>query len=160
MSPSEKPQCLLEQPRHGRELRAALPSHLAQLPQGNEKATVQHYFSAFKVVFKSSFDKANRSSISSFRGLGFDEGLRILSEVKKEIGCSIITDIHEIYQANLASEVCDMLQLPAFLARQTDLIKALSNTGKPINIKKPQFISPDQIKYIVQKFSTILLILK
>ena len=104
-------------------------------------------------IFKASFDKANRSSFSSYRGPGLTKGLEMLREIKNILKVPIITDIHEMYQANLASEVCDMLQLPAFLARQTDLIKALSSTGKPINIKKPQFISPDQIKYIVQKFS-------
>ena len=104
-------------------------------------------------VFKASFDKANRSSHESFRGPGFRKGLEILREIRNTLEVPILTDIHEIYQASEAAEVCDMLQLPAFLARQTDLIQALANTGKPINIKKPQFISPDQIKFIVQKFS-------
>ena len=104
-------------------------------------------------VFKASFDKANRSSHSSFRGPGFEKGLEILREIRNTLEVPILTDIHEIYQASAAAEICDMLQLPAFLARQTDLVQALANTGKPINIKKPQFISPDQIKFIVQKFS-------
>lgn len=104
-------------------------------------------------IFKASFDKANRSSFDSYRGPGLNKGLEMLSKVKNILKAPIITDIHEIHQASKAAEVCDMLQLPAFLARQTDLIKALAATGKPINIKKPQFISPDQIKYIVQKFS-------
>ena len=104
-------------------------------------------------IFKASFDKANRSSLGSYRGPGITKGLEMLKEIKGLLKVPIITDIHESYQASLASEVCDMLQLPAFLARQTDLIKALSSTGKPINIKKPQFISPDQVKYIVKKFS-------
>ena len=104
-------------------------------------------------VFKASFDKANRSSFESYRGPGFRKGLEMLKEIKNVLKVPIITDIHEVNQAFKASEVCDMLQLPAFLARQTDLIHALAKTGKPINIKKPQFISPDQVKYIVQKFS-------
>ena len=104
-------------------------------------------------VFKASFDKANRSSHDSFRGPGFRKGLEILREIRNTLEVPILTDIHEIYQANEAAEVCDMLQLPAFLARQTDLIQALANTGKTINIKKPQFLAPEQIKFIVQKFS-------
>ncbi len=104
-------------------------------------------------VFKASFDKANRTSFDGFRGTGFSKGLEMLREIKNLLEVPILTDIHEPYQAIKAAEVCDMLQLPAFLARQTDLIQALANTGKPINIKKPQFISPDQIKFIVQKFS-------
>ena len=104
-------------------------------------------------IFKASFDKANRTSFDGYRGPGFSEGLEMLREIKNILRVPILTDIHETYQASKAAEVCDMLQLPAFLARQTDLIQALANTGKPINIKKPQFISPDQIKFIVQKFS-------
>ena len=104
-------------------------------------------------VFKASFDKANRTSFDGFRGPGFIKGLEMLKEIKDILKVPILTDIHETNQANEAAKVCDMLQLPAFLARQTDLINALAKTGKPINIKKPQFISPDQIKFIVQKFS-------
>ena len=104
-------------------------------------------------VFKASFDKANRTSFDSYRGPGFTKGLEMLKEIKEILKVPIVTDIHEAFQATKAAEVCDMLQLPAFLARQTDLIQALANTGKPINIKKPQFISPEQIKFIVQKFS-------
>ena len=104
-------------------------------------------------IFKASFDKANRTSFDGYRGPGFSKGLEMLKEIKNILEVPILTDIHETYQAIKAAEVCDMLQLPAFLARQTDLIQALANTGKPINIKKPQFISPDQIKFIVQKFS-------
>ncbi|GHB05412.1 3-deoxy-8-phosphooctulonate synthase [Modicisalibacter luteus] len=103
-------------------------------------------------VFKASFDKANRSSIRSFRGIGVHEGIRVLEKVKQEFNVSIITDVHETEQAGLASEVADVLQLPAFLARQTDLVMALANTQKVINIKKPQFISPGQTKHIVDKF--------
>ena len=104
-------------------------------------------------VFKASFDKANRSSIHSFRGPGLDEGLKILQEVKETFGVPIISDVHEIEQCQPAAEVIDVLQLPAFLARQTDLIKALAETGRPINIKKPQFLSPEQMKNIINKFN-------
>ena len=104
-------------------------------------------------VFKASFDKANRTSVDSYRGPGFTKGLVMLSEIKEILKVPILTDIHEPFQSNEAAEVCDMLQLPAFLARQTDLIQALAKTGKPINIKKPQFVSPEQMKFIIQKFS-------
>ena len=104
-------------------------------------------------IFKASFDKANRTSFDSYRGPGLTKGLEMLKEIKEILKVPILTDIHETFQATKAAEVCDMLQLPAFLARQTDLIQALANTGKPINIKKPQFVSPEQIKFIVQKFS-------
>ena len=103
-------------------------------------------------VFKASFDKANRSSIRSYRGPGLDEGMRIFEAVKAEFGVPVITDVHEPAQANLVAEVVDVLQLPAFLARQTDLVVALAKTGKVINIKKPQFLSPSQMSHIVEKF--------
>ncbi len=103
-------------------------------------------------VFKASFDKANRSSIHSYRGPGLDEGMRIFEAVKAEFGVPIITDVHEPWQAQPVAEVVDVLQLPAFLARQTDLVVALARTGKPINIKKPQFLSPSQVWNIVEKF--------
>ncbi len=103
-------------------------------------------------VFKASFDKANRSSIHSYRGVGLEEGLRIFEAVKKEFGVPTITDVHEPYQAARVAEVVDVLQLPAFLARQTDLVVALAKTGRVINIKKPQFLSPQQMKNIVEKF--------
>lgn len=103
-------------------------------------------------VFKASFDKANRSSIHSYRGPGLEEGLRIFEAVKKEFGVPLITDVHEPWQAPLVAEVVDVLQLPAFLARQTDLVVALAKTGRVINIKKPQFLSPPQMGNIVEKF--------
>lgn len=103
-------------------------------------------------VFKASFDKANRSSINSYRGVGMEEGLRIFEEVKREFSVPVITDVHEPDQAKPVAEVVDVLQLPAFLARQTDLVSAMARTGRPINIKKPQFISPGQVKNIVEKF--------
>ena len=102
-------------------------------------------------VFKASFDKANRSSMHSYRGVGFEEGLRIFEAVKQEFGVSVITDVHEIYQVAPAAEVIDVIQIPAFLARQTDLVVAIAKTGKPINIKKPQFLSPTQMKNIATK---------
>ena len=103
-------------------------------------------------VFKASFDKANRSSIHSFRGPGMQEGLKIFQEIKDTFKVPVITDIHEIAQAQPVAEVCDVLQLPAFLARQTDLVAAMAATGAVINIKKPQFLSPPQMKNIVEKF--------
>ncbi|MBS3018855.1 2-dehydro-3-deoxyphosphooctonate aldolase [Comamonas sp. PE63] len=103
-------------------------------------------------IFKASFDKANRSSIHSYRGPGLEEGLRIFEAVKKEFGVPVITDVHEPWQAAPVAEVVDVLQLPAFLARQTDLVVAMAKTGKPINIKKPQFLSPSQVLNIVEKF--------
>jgi len=103
-------------------------------------------------VFKASFDKANRSSIHSYRGPGLEEGLRIFEAVKKEFGVPVITDVHEPAQAVPVAEVADVLQLPAFLARQTDLVVALARTGRVVNIKKPQFLSPAQTHNIVEKF--------
>ncbi|MEA1051577.1 3-deoxy-8-phosphooctulonate synthase [Lamprobacter modestohalophilus] len=103
-------------------------------------------------VFKASFDKANRSSIHSYRGPGLEEGLRLFEAVKQAFGVRLLTDVHEPWQAAPVAEVVDMLQLPAFLARQTDLVIALAKTGKPINIKKPQFLSPGQMVHIVEKF--------
>ena len=103
-------------------------------------------------VFKASFDKANRSSVHSYRGPGLDEGLKIFQAVKEAFGVPIITDVHETWQAAPLAEVVDVLQLPAFLARQTDLVVALAKTGRVINIKKPQFLSPSQMANIVEKF--------
>ncbi|PXW81943.1 2-dehydro-3-deoxyphosphooctonate aldolase (KDO 8-P synthase) [Ruegeria sp. P4] len=102
-------------------------------------------------IFKASFDKANRSSIHSFRGPGLDEGLKVLSEIKSEFGVPVVTDVHEVSQAAPTAEVCDVLQVPAFLARQTDLIAAVAATGAAINVKKPQFMSPSQVKNLVEK---------
>lgn len=104
-------------------------------------------------VFKASFDKANRSSIHSFRGPGLEEGLSILAEVKSTYGVPVITDVHEPAQAAPTAEVCDIIQLPAFLARQTDLVSAMADTGAVINVKKPQFLSPSQMSNIVEKFA-------
>ena len=103
-------------------------------------------------VFKASFDKANRSSVRSYRGPGLDEGLQILRAVKERFGVPVITDLHEPWQAQPVAEVADVLQLPAFLARQTDLVVAMAKTGRVVNIKKPQFLSPSQVAHIVEKF--------
>jgi 2-dehydro-3-deoxyphosphooctonate aldolase (KDO 8-P synthase) len=102
-------------------------------------------------VFKASFDKANRSSINSYRGPGLDEGLKIFQEIKSQFGVPILTDVHEPYQAQPVAEVCDIIQLPAFLSRQTDLVAAMAKTGAIINIKKAQFLAPQEMKHIMQK---------
>lgn len=102
-------------------------------------------------IFKASFDKANRSSVNSFRGPGLTEGLRILGKIKAELKLPILTDIHEAAQAAPAAEVADVLQIPAFLARQTDLLVAAAKTGRIVNIKKPQFVSPWDMKNAVEK---------
>ena len=103
------------------------------------------------IIFKSSFDKANRTSIKSFRGPGIEEGMRILSDVKTETGLKVLTDIHSPDQAGLVSDVVDIIQIPAFLSRQTDLLIAAAKTGKPINIKKGQFLAPWDVEHIVKK---------
>jgi 2-dehydro-3-deoxyphosphooctonate aldolase (KDO 8-P synthase) len=102
-------------------------------------------------VYKSSFDKANRSSIDSFRGDGIEEGLEILAQVKKDVGVPVITDIHEPWQAEKTAEVADILQIPAFLCRQTDLLIAAAKTGRAVNVKKGQFLAPWDAKNIVDK---------
>lgn len=107
---------------------------------------------AMPYVFKASFDKANRSSIHSFRGPGLDEGMRMLERVKSTFGVPVLTDVHEPWQADIVAKTVDVLQLPAFLARQTDMVVALAKTGRVINIKKPQFLSPTQVSFVVEKF--------
>jgi 2-dehydro-3-deoxyphosphooctonate aldolase (KDO 8-P synthase) len=102
-------------------------------------------------VFKASFDKANRSSINSFRGPGLEKGLQVLAKIKEEFGVPVLTDVHEPFQAASVAEVADILQLPAFLARQTDLVVALARTGRAINVKKPQFLAPQEMKHIINK---------
>ena len=104
-----------------------------------------------RFIFKSSFDKANRSSDRSFRGPGIDEGLRILGKVRDEVGVPVLTDVHDIPQINPVAEVVDVLQTPAFLARQTDFIHAVATSGKPVNIKKAQFMAPADMKNVVDK---------
>jgi 2-dehydro-3-deoxyphosphooctonate aldolase (KDO 8-P synthase) len=102
-------------------------------------------------IFKSSFDKANRSSGESFRGPGLDEGLRILAKVRNALGIAVLTDVHEVGQVERVAEVVDVLQTPAFLARQTDFIRAVAASGKPMNIKKAQFMAPHEMKNVVEK---------
>jgi len=107
--------------------------------------------SAIDFYFKASFDKANRTSLDSFRGLGMEEGLRILQKVKDDFGYKVVTDVHESAQVNAVAEVVDMLQIPAFLCRQTDLLVACAKTDKEVNIKKGQFINPPDMQYSVMK---------
>ncbi|EOH2051483.1 3-deoxy-8-phosphooctulonate synthase, partial [Campylobacter coli] len=114
------------------------------LQEFNENENIEFYF-------KSSFDKANRTSINSFRGPGLEEGLKVLQSVKNEFGMKILTDIHESTQAAPVSEVVDVLQIPAFLCRQTDLLVAAAKTKAKVNIKKGQFLNPSDIKYSVKK---------
>ncbi|MCY2983740.1 MAG: 3-deoxy-8-phosphooctulonate synthase [Planctomycetota bacterium] len=102
-------------------------------------------------VFKASFDKANRTSGGSFRGHGLDHGLDVLGRVRQRIGCPVTTDVHLPEQANSVGQVCDLLQIPAFLARQTDLLAACAATGKPLNVKKGQFMAPSDMQYVVEK---------
>ena len=103
------------------------------------------------IIFKSSFDKANRTSVHAFRGPGLDKGLQMLADIKQKYGLKILTDIHESYQAEAAGKVCDVLQIPAFLCRQTDLLIAAAKTGKVVNIKKAQFLSGADMKYPFEK---------
>lgn len=105
-------------------------------------------------VFKASFDKANRSSLDSYRGPGLEEGLKILAEVREQFSVPIITDVHEIAQVQPASEVADILQLPAFLSRQTDLLVAMAKSGAIINVKKAQFLAPQEMGHIIRKFES------
>ena len=107
-----------------------------------------------QLVFKASFDKANRTSATTFRGHGLETGLAALAKVKKETGLPVTTDIHESYQAAAAAEVCDMLQIPAFLCRQTDLLAAAARTGKAVNVKKGQFVAPWDMKHAVSKLKS------
>jgi 2-dehydro-3-deoxyphosphooctonate aldolase (KDO 8-P synthase) len=101
--------------------------------------------------FKASFDKANRLSLGSFRGPGLEEGLKILADVRAEVGCRVTSDIHEVWQAELAGKVLDVIQIPALLCRQTDLLVAAAKTGRIVNIKKGQFMAPDDMRFIVDK---------
>jgi 2-dehydro-3-deoxyphosphooctonate aldolase (KDO 8-P synthase) len=108
---------------------------------------------AIPFVYKSSFDKANRTSAASYRGPGLEEGLRILAEVKREVGVPVVTDVHETEQAKAVAEVADLLQTPAFLCRQTDFLLAVARAGKPVNIKKGQFLSPWEVAPLLEKVS-------
>lgn len=129
--------CVIESEDHTR----ALALQLASWARTNR----------WQVVFKASFDKANRTSFSSYRGPGLKEGLRILKAVREESGLPIVTDIHEPAQAEAAAEVADVLQIPAFLCRQTDLLLAAARTGRVVNVKKGQFLAPDDMAYVVDK---------
>lgn len=108
---------------------------------------------SIQLVFKASFDKANRTSSGAYRGPGLKEGLEILNEIRKSTGLPVTTDIHESYQAEIAGEVCELLQIPAFLARQTDLLIAAAKTGRAVNVKKAQFMAPGDMQYVVSKLS-------
>ena len=129
--------CVIESERHTIRLAEAIREICARLN--------------FPFIFKASFDKANRSSIESYRGPGLDEGLRILAKVRDAIDGPVVTDIHEASQAQPVGEVLDLIQIPAFLCRQTDLLAAAAKTGKPVNAKKGQFLSPEEMKNVVDK---------
>lgn len=129
--------CVIESERHTIRLAEAIREICARL--------------SFPFIFKASFDKANRSSIESYRGPGLDEGLRILSKTRDAIEGPVVTDIHEASQAQPVGEVVDLIQIPAFLCRQTDLLAAAAKTGKPVNVKKGQFLSPEEMKNVVDK---------
>lgn len=129
--------CVIESPAHV----LATARHLSQLARQRKI----HY------VFKASYDKANRSSIKSFRGPGLDTGLDILRRVKDEVGCPVLTDVHSVSEAHRAAQVVDIIQVPAFLSRQTDLLLACGETGKVVNIKKGQFLAPWDMEHAIQK---------
>lgn len=131
--------CVIESEKHALMIAARLADFSAK--------------NALQLVFKASFDKANRTSLDSFRGPGIEEGLRILSLVKKETGLPVLTDIHEPSQAEKAAKVVDVLQIPAFLCRQTDLLAAAARTGKTVNVKKGQFLSPWDMEHVVEKLT-------
>jgi 2-dehydro-3-deoxyphosphooctonate aldolase (KDO 8-P synthase) len=129
--------CVLETPELALRIATRLVQIAAALP--------------IQLVFKASFDKANRTSLESYRGPGLDAGLEILARVKRETGLPITTDIHESYQAAAAGQVCDLLQIPAFLARQTDLLVAAARTGRAVHVKKAQFLAPADMRHVVGK---------
>ncbi|MCZ6655157.1 MAG: 3-deoxy-8-phosphooctulonate synthase [Planctomycetota bacterium] len=129
--------CVIESERHTIRLAEAIREICARLN--------------FPFIFKASFDKANRSSIESYRGPGLDEGLRILAKTRDAIDGPVLTDIHEASQAQPVGEALDLIQIPAFLCRQTDLLAAAAKTGKPVNVKKGQFLSPEEMKNVVDK---------
>lgn len=129
--------CVIESQDHALFLAEAIQKEAAEL--------------GIPYIFKASFDKANRSSIHSFRGPGLDAGLRILEHIKEQTGLPVITDVHEIDQAQSAAEIVDVLQIPAFLCRQTDLLVAAARTGRTVNVKKGQFLAPGDMKNVVEK---------
>ena len=132
--------CVIESEQHAIETAAAVQAIAARC--------------SVPFIFKASFDKANRTSISSFRGPGLDRGLAVLAKVKDELGVPILTDIHEPAQAAVVAQVADVLQVPAFLSRQTDLIAAAADTGRVINVKKGQFLAPEDVRHIVEKIES------
>lgn len=132
--------CVIESPEHTRTI-------------GREVARTGRA-AGVPTVFKASFDKANRTSLDSYRGPGLARGLKILAEVRRETGLPVLTDIHEPSQADAAAEVCDILQIPAFLCRQTDLLLAAGRTGRAVNIKKGQFLAPDDIRHAADKVAS------
>jgi 2-dehydro-3-deoxyphosphooctonate aldolase (KDO 8-P synthase) len=132
--------CVIEGESHAIELGAAIAEIARRL--------------GVPYIFKASFDKANRTSVQSFRGPGLDEGLRILAEVKARVGVPVLTDIHEPSQARPAAEVADVLQIPAFLCRQTDLLVAAAETGRAINVKKGQFLAPQDMRHAITKITS------
>ncbi|GBD37248.1 2-dehydro-3-deoxyphosphooctonate aldolase [bacterium HR36] len=127
----------------------ALTLHIAE-----HLATIRERLGV-SLIFKASFDKANRSSAKSYRGPGLEKGLAVLARVKRETGLAITSDIHEPWQASAAAEVCDLLQIPAFLARQTDLVQAAGRTGKAVNVKKGQFLAPWDMRHIQNKLAEV-----
>jgi len=129
--------CALESEQLARQIAATLKAICARL--------------GINYVFKASFDKANRTSLQSYRGPGITEGLAILSRIRKELGVPVISDIHDVSQVDMAAEILDILQIPAFLCRQTDLLVAAARTGKPVNVKKGQFVSPWDMENAVNK---------
>ncbi len=129
----------------------AIESEELLLRVGEKLRQIADRFPQLRVIFKSSFDKANRSSINSFRGHGIEFGLKALSKVKEEFGLELTTDIHESWQAQPVAEVVDIIQIPAFLCRQTDLLLAAAKTGKPVNVKKGQFMAPWDMRNVVEK---------
>jgi 2-dehydro-3-deoxyphosphooctonate aldolase (KDO 8-P synthase) len=129
--------CVIESPEHTLRMARAVGALASEL--------------SFPLVFKASFDKANRSSLRSYRGPGIREGLQVLAEVKRATGLPVLTDVHEPEQAEAAAEVADVLQVPAFLCRQTDLLLAAGRAGKPVNVKKGQFLAPDDARHPVDK---------
>lgn len=132
--------CVLESPALALEIAQTLQEELASQD--------------VQLVFKASFDKANRTRLDAYRGPGLEEGLQILDQVRQQTGLPVTTDIHEPSQATIAAEVCDLLQIPAFLARQTDLLAAAAQTGKAVNVKKGQFLAPHDMKHVIEKLAS------
>ena len=129
----------------------SLESEETTLPVAEKLAQLRESYPELNIIFKGSYDKANRTSLSSPRGPGIEEGLRLLKLVKERFGLPVLTDIHETDQAARVGEVCDILQIPAFLCRQTDILVAASRTGRVVNVKKGQFLSPQEMRFVVDK---------